>query len=644
MFSFFRRVTNSRVGRWIAAFFLIAILAGFAASDLRNFGSGNVGFGMGSSTLAQVGGDQVTEKDMSQAVDRRLQEVRQQQPTADFATIAGDFQPLLESLINQKAVLAFADKFDFHLSKRMVDGEIAQLPGARGLNGKFDDRSYQQFLTQQKLTDAQVREILGGEMLQRMLLVPVVTNARVSVGMATPYASMLLEQREGEAAAIPIENFRAGLKATPAQLQQFYTANRARYIVPEQRVLRIALIGPEQVAGVTATDQEIAAYYNSNKATYAAKDTRSVSQVVVQSQAAAAAIAAKAKAGTAFAAAAGNGGAVSTLSDQSRDAYAGVAGAQAAAAVFGARQGETVGPFKSDFGWVVAHLDSIKAQPGKTLDQARGEIAAKLNVDKRKQAIEDLVDTVQNATDDGANFVEAAAKAKLTATTTPLIMANGTSRANAAYKAPADLAPVIKTGFDIAQNDPPEIVNLPGDKGYAMVSPAQIVPAAPAPLATIAERVTKDWTDDQARQRSAAAAQAIAAKVQRGMPLAQAVKEAGANLPPVQPMSFRRIQVASAKGPVPPVLQMLFTLVQGKSRLVPDPQGGGYFVVKVNKVIPGNALAQPTLISRMQGELADPLQQEYAQQFVAAMRAELKVKRNESAINALRARLASAAQ
>ena len=38
---------------------------------------------------------------------------------------------------------------------------------------------------------------------------------------------------------------------------------------PSSASLRIARIGPEQVAGVAASDQEIAAYYNANQATYA---------------------------------------------------------------------------------------------------------------------------------------------------------------------------------------------------------------------------------------------------------------------------------------------------------------------------------------------------------------------------------------
>ena len=57
------------------------------------------------------------------------------------------------------------------------------------------------------------------------------------------------------------------------------------------------------------------------------------------------------------------------------------------------------------------------------------------------------------------------------------------------------------------------------------------------------------------------------------------------------------------------------------------------------KITPGNALIQPGLISRMQNELADALSQDYAQQFVAAVRADMKVKRNEDAIKALKARI-----
>jgi peptidyl-prolyl cis-trans isomerase D len=644
MLSSLRALQKTKIGTAIVALFFILILIGFASTGVTDFGTGNLGFGSSSSTLATVGNQKVTEQEMSEAMQRRLQQVRQQQPEASYATIIGDLDAILGELIDEKTLIAFAQKYHFPLSKRLIDAEIAQIPQTRGVDGKFSEQNYQAFLAQQRMTDSQVREILAGGLLQRYLVTPVAANARVSTGMARPYASMLLESREGEAAAIPLGAFRSGLKPSDAEIQKYYAANRNRYMVPEQRVLRIARIGTEQVAGVTASDQEVASYYNSHKADYAPKETRDISQAVVQDQATANGIAERAKAGATIAAAAapaGGNAAVTTLKGQTREAYSSVAGDKAAAAVFAAPSAGVVGPIQTDFGWAVAKVDSVKTTGGKSPEQARAEIASKITAEKRKGAIEDLVDKVQSAIDDGSNFAEAASRAKLTVLTTPLIAAAGTARSDPGFKLPADLAPALKTGFQVEANDPPEIVTLPNDEGYAMVSPSQVEPAAPAPLAKVRDQVEKDWIDAKAMERARAVGTQIEAKVAKGMPLAQAVKESGVPLPPVQPLAGRRIQLAMAQGPVPPGMRLLFSLAEGKSKMMADPQGRGFFIVKVNKITPGNAMLQPALIGQMQNELQQGVSEDYAREFLAAMRQELGAKRNESAIQATKSRMVS---
>jgi peptidyl-prolyl cis-trans isomerase D len=645
MLSFFRRISNSKIGTWVVAAIGVAILAGFALADLSNFGTGQIGgLGMSSTTLAKVGDQQVTDQDMSDAMQRRLQQVRQQRPEADYSSIIGDFNDVLAALVDQSSLLAFADKYHFGLSKRLIDAEIAQIPGTKGLNGEFSEQAYQQFLQQQHLTDGGVRQIISGDLLQRLMITPIVANARVPVGMASPYASLLLEAREGDAAIVPADAFKAGLKPTDAQVQQYYTANRSRYMIPEQRALRIARIGPEQVANVTASDQEIAKYYNDNKATYGASETRSLSQVVVPDQASANGIAQRAKGGATLAAAAapaGSNAAVTSLTDQSQQSYAGVAGNAAATAVFAAPSGAVVGPIKTAFGWAVVKVDSVKKVTGKTLDQARAEIAAKLNTDKRKGAIEDLVAKVQDSLDNGSNFTEAVGAAKLPVTTTPLITANGTSRTDSSYKLPPELAPVLKSGFAIEPNDEPEVVALTGDQGYAVVSPSQVVPSAPAPLASIHDQVAGDWINDQALQRARSAADQIAAKAGGNVSLADAIKSAGVAIPAPRPIAARRIQISDAQGNVAPALKLLFTTGVGKSKMAANPQGGGYFIVKTDKITPGNAMISPGLIGQVQNELNQASAADYAQEFLADIKRDMKAKRNESAIQAFKARLVS---
>jgi peptidyl-prolyl cis-trans isomerase D len=643
MLASFRRLSKSKIGTGIMAVVLLAILAGFALADLSNFGTGIPGFGLGSSTLAKIGGEEINEKEMSDAMERHLTQVRQQNPNADYPSIAGDVDPLLAEMIDQSAVIAFANKYGFDISKRLIDAEIADLPGVRGLNGKPSVQGYQQLLAQNRLTDAEVRRRLTAQIAARYLLLPVSAVARVPVGVASPYAQMLLEEREGEAAVVPFTAFTAGLNPSDPDLQRYYAANRSRYVVAEQRVVRFARIGPDQVANVAATDQEVEAYYKANQSAYAAKETRDFTQVVVPDQATANAIAARAKAGAKLAAAAAPAGAnaaVSSPAAQTREAFASVAGDKVAAAAFSAPSGDIVGPVQSDFGWAVIRVESVKTIGGKSLAAAKTEIAAKLTGEKRKEALEDLVDKVQDSVEGGSNFSEIAAASKLPVTTTPLIMANGTSRADAAYKVPAELAPALKTGFDIAPSDQPEIAALPDKSGYVMVSPSEVVAAAPEPLAKIRDRVLGDWTAAQGLVRARAAAAAIAAKSSKGMSLADAVKQSGATLP-IQPLKARRLQIAQANPEVVPALRTLFSLPAGKARMVSDTQGRGFFVVKVDKVNPANALAAIPLIGQMRSELQQATSDDYARQFVAAIREDIKVRRNEDAIRALKQRFAT---
>ena len=640
MLSSFRNLSKSWTGKILAIVFLLLIAASFMLGDIQNVLSGGGSFGGGGDSLVKVGSERVTDRDMSRAMDRRLQQVRQENPEADMSAIAGDFDELLSSLVDAETLEAFANKFDFILSKRLVDGQIANIPAAKGLNGQFSEASYRAFLQQQRVTDEEVRWIIRNGLFQQLMIAPAVVNARAPVGMARPYASILLEAREGDVAFIPTAAFRAGLKATPADIQRFYTANQRRYMLPEQRVIRIAKIGPEQVASVQPSDKEIADYYNANRAAYVPKETRVITQAVLPDQAAANALLQRIRAGQTFAAAAAPAGfsaADISLGPQSREQFTSVTNTQVAAAAWGAAQGALVGPVQSPNGWHVIKIESIERTGGKPLAAARAEISEKLAVEKRKQAIENIVDTVQNSLDDGSSFQEAAASAKLNVTETPLITGTGTSQTDAAYRFPAELAPALKTGFELAENEPPLVESLPNDSGYVMVAPSRVVPAAPAPLESIRQRVAEDWLADQATQRARQLAQSIANKAGTAA-LADAAK--GAPVPVrVEAVGARRIQLSQFQGQVPPPIAMLFSLGQNKARMVAGSKDEGFYVVKVKRIIPGNALNQPALINRTQQEMQQSLSQEYGAQFLNAMRQAVGVKRNDKAIAAAKAKI-----
>ncbi|MFP5329516.1 MAG: SurA N-terminal domain-containing protein [Alphaproteobacteria bacterium] len=642
MLTSFRKATKSTVGTIVIALIGLFIIIGFAMGDIQSLSLGNAG--MGSSTLAKAGSIEITDREMSDAMQRRLAQVRQENPEADYASLARDFDPILEELINQKALEAFAKKHGFVLSKRLVDAEIANIPNARGLDGRFSEQSYQAFLARQRLTDAEVRAIISGGLLQRLLMIPGASNARVPVGIATPYASMLLEERQGDVALIPLAPIEARLKPTAAQLQQFYSKNRNRYMVPEQRALRLARIGPERLSNVTASDQEIEAYYKANQAAFGAKDIKVISQAVVPDRNVANQIAQRARGGQSFVDAvkpAGLSAADISVGPQTRQEFASLAGEKVATETFkaGVGAGAVVGPVQSELGWHVVKVDSVRSQPGKSLAAARAEIATKLTEEKRKQALADLVDKVQDALDGGSNFAEAVRIANLQVTTTPLVTASGVARDNPSYKFPDELAPALKSGFELSPTDDPVLEQV-SEEVFVLVAPVRVVAAAPAPFPTVRAQVERDWKRTEASRQARALAESIAAKARGGTSLADAVKQSNASLPPVQSASARRIQLTQMGGNVPAPLRAIFTTAAGRTQVGADNEGRGYFVVKVNKIVPGNALNRPALIGQVQTEFAQPLSQEYAQQLLGAIREEVGVKRNEAAIAAARKRMA----
>lgn len=644
MMSSVRRMSKTAVGSAIFILFLLTIAASFALQDMSNLNP--MGSGSSSQRLAKVGGQEVTEQELSDRLQRRLTEVRNEQPTADYTALAGEFDSIVASLIQQRALSAFAGANGVIVSKRLVDAEIAKLPQARGLDGRFSQDAYNAFLANARMTDAQVRDEITQVILNRAMLAPAAMGARVPTGVARPYAEMQLEVREADVALIPTNIFLAKVgEPTSAQIDAFYRASLRRYTVPEQRVLNIATFGPENVAGVVASDKEIADYYNANQATYGAKSQRIISQVVLPAKASADQLAAKLRSGTSFTDAArplGYSASDISVGPQTQEQFAGLTSADVAKAAFAANTpNAVVGPIRSDLGWHVVKIDGIQQIGGKSLAEARGEIAEKLTSDKRKNALADLVANVEDAIADGKNFAEAVAGAKLTAIKTPPITAGGVARSNPGFTLPASAAPALRAGFDLGQDDEPVVETLPNDAGYALVGVDSIIPASPAPLASIRSQVVTDWKQKQASDRAKAIANDVAAKVGKGMGLGEAIRSANAGvaLPQPEATKVRRIQLAQMGGNVPPALAMMFSLAEGRSRMVADPQGRGFVIVKVTKIVPGDVTLQPGLVAQLQREFSQPLQSEYAEQFTKAMAVEVGVKRDDEAIEAARKRI-----
>ncbi|WP_312489649.1 SurA N-terminal domain-containing protein, partial [Sphingomonas sp.] len=529
MLSFFRRIINSKAGVIVTFIVLGVIAIAFAAGDVSNV-AGMAG-GLTGSTVAKVGDAKVTVDDLRTAAQNEVAAYRQEQPTLDMAQFiaAGGFEGVLQREVTGLSLEQFGKDQGMVVSRRLIDGQIASIPAFRGPNGQFDPALYQQLLAQRKMTDAQVRTDLQRTLFAQQLTVPTIGATQMATQMALPYASLLLEKRQGEVGYIPTRLVGAGAAPSDADIQTFYTRNVQRYTLPERRVVRYALVTPASVAAQSApTDAEIARYYQTNAARYAATQKRDVTQVIVADQAGANALAARAKGGTSLADAARAAGLEASIQKGvDKATYATQSSPAVADAVFGAAQGAVIGPVRGPLGFVVARVDAVTQVPGKTLAQARAEIVTELTKQKQAAALGETRNAIEDSLSGNATFDEVVADRKLQAQTTPAVTAQGAAPEAPAFQPTPEQRAMITAAFTAEEGDAPQIVPVGEDGGFAVVGVGQIQRAAPRPLAQVRQQVIADLTADRARAAARKLANAVLAKVNKGMPMAQALKETG---------------------------------------------------------------------------------------------------------------------
>ena len=643
MLTFFRKIIFSRIGALVTLLVVGLIGIAFGLGDVTGLRSQALN-GQSSTTAATVGGETVSVNQVRNDTEGLLNMYRNQAPQLSMAEFIsrGGLDGPLESRLNSMAMEQFAHSQGIRIGKSLIDNQIANIPGVRGLDGKFDKDNYNRLLQMLRLNDQQMHDQMARDLISQLLLGPIAANAtdklKGPAGVATPYASILLEKRSGTMAFVDTKKMPAGAPVTDAEATAYYQRNIARYTVPERRSASYALVTLDELKKRAApTDDEIAKAYEAQKAKFASGETRSLRQVVLQDQKAANDLAAKVRGGTAIdAAAKALGLEAATISDVNKTAYAGQSSPALADQVFGAAQGAVVGPTRTPLGWVVAHLDKITQVAGKSLDQAKPDLIKELSAQKLPVVSEELRDQLDDAIAKHQTLDQIAASLKLTVQSTVPLTANGTDpTATTPVKPDPNQAPLYQLAFQSQAGDDPQLAPYGQDGSFVIAKLDKVIPAAPRPFATIADQVKKDITIERQVKAARDVADAIIAKVNKGTPLAQAMAESGIKLDGTKPISANRAQLfATKQAPAPLVL--LFSKPKGSASLIEAPYKGGWFIIVVDSIEKGNAAGNAQLVDKMRGDLGATLGDEYRQQFARAIRDKIGVKKNDAAIAALR--------
>lgn len=640
MITFFRRFFSSRLGLGLTLGFLALIAFAFASSDVAN--QGVFGGVSGGDRVAIVGDEKIGNAAFSRTVSSALDQVRRENPTVTMAAFAaqGGLEQVLEQMIDRYAVAAYAKKYGLRAGENLINSEILQIGAFRGADGNFSNDAFQAALRQQGLTEATLRRDLADSMLATQLLAPGLSGVQMPKKLATRYAALLRERRDGAVAFVPAAVFAPQGDPSKEELTAFYRENRDNYIRPERRVLRYATFGVDNLkANVAPTDAEIAERYKRDRSRYSASETRVFTQLIVPTQDAAKALREKVLSGSSLAAAArGAGFSTTEVGPLDKQAFANNTSEAVAAAAFAAAQGGIAEPARSPLGWHVVRVDRINRIAQRSLAQVAPEIREQLLAEKRAQALADLSARVEEQVSEGAALSQVAEELGIALEATAPITADGRVYGNQAASLPPQLQGAVSTAFQMEEGEP-QLAEIVRGTTFLIFEVSDITPSAAAPLEEIREQVVLSWRLAEGAKKARAAADRVIKRVRDGATLAAALRQENAALPAPDQLSLDRQQLLARGQQIPPALALMFSMAEGTTKRLEGPDNIGWFVVDLENIETPEVSADDPLIASTRRQLRGPIGEELAAQMTRAMRAEIGVETNPAAIDAVRRQL-----
>jgi len=512
-------------GSGIVKFLLMGLLllagAGLVLMDVGGFFKGNLAPG----TVIKGGGVNISANEFNRIVDRALRSV---QMGPQEAYQMGLINEIAASEIQNRLLANKAEDMGFVVSDEALARQISKLAEPLETQGRSKKEAIQQILRNQGISEEEFLGAVRSEMgnnLVRMAIMPPDT-------LASPLLARALYRYDHETRdvkAVVLDNKSATLPALPDDktLEDYYTANKMLYAVPETRTITLATLKPEMMAkNATVSDEDVLADYNRNAASYTKPVQRRIEQALLKTQEDAQTLLDALKSGKTM---------KESLDESS---YLGIENfAQAgllpeiAGPVFDAQKGDVIGPIETALGFHVLVLKDILPEQKVPFEDVKNQIRKDLEHTAQINAMFETSTTIEDRIAAGDPLDDLVKEYGMTTEKIGPFGANGyDSQGGDAFKPyGADRTKLIEGAFELNEGEVSPIIET-ADGQFRLVQVDQITPETHKPFADVKEDVKKRWTAEQQRALTQEKAKQIAESLKTGKSLEDVAKENGLSI------------------------------------------------------------------------------------------------------------------
>jgi len=497
---------------WVVKGILILIAISFAAF----FGVSDNPF-QRTTQLVKVGSEDVGVNEIATAFNREMQNIAPLlggQLTTEQAVRLGLLDQAISRVVARNLFELGARDSGVVIGTQQVAGAIRSSPQFQSGVG-FDRLAYETYLARNGLSEGEFVALLSQDLSRQQY----VGSIRAGQTAPRPLLDTVYRYREERRVADVAVVLDAAMAdpGTPDEtaLMSYYDGHPDAFMAPEYRALTIAALSPEELALEIAVDEaEVAEAYELRRVSYETPERRTVDQALFEDQASAQRAAALIGEGRTF------DGAVEEVTGEAPIALGEVGRAElfdvaVADAVFGAAVDTPTAPVEGPFGWAIYRVSAVSPGSVRTFEEVREELAAELALERARDDIFEVMNTVDDVLAGGASIEEAASASAVRVVTTAAIAQDGTGRDGqrvggvASESAVLEIAFATENGFDSLVSETPA-------GGFFVVRVDGVTEAAVRPLDEVRDDAIAAWQADQRRTAAQAKADAVVDQLEAG--------------------------------------------------------------------------------------------------------------------------------
>ncbi len=421
------------------------------------------------------------------------------------------------------------DQEDAHLqlelSDEVIRAAIKSNPAFVGPDGQFNRQQFDQILALNHLTEDGLITRLRTEIPRGDLLQALTAGVRIPAPVIDAIYRYRSETRVADVVTIALATATGVGTPSDADVQKFYEAHKDMFKAAEFRGFTLASLGIADLASeVTVSDADIKKMYDDRKDDLAIPEQRQVRQILAPSEDKAKAAEDALAAGQDFATVA------TTIAGQDPQTIdLGLVKASdlpkpLAEAAFGLTLDKPSQPIKDSLGWHILLVTKVEPPRTPSFDEAKQQLKDELTQEAEADRLDHIANQVDDALAGGTSFADVAAKYHLKLTTITATDVGGRDPAGKPVSIPVSPQDVLRLAFDTGENEISR-VNATEDGTIFVIRVDKITPPQTKPVADVKDQIVTAWTTEQKQDAVKKQADALAAAVAAGTPLAKAAAD-----------------------------------------------------------------------------------------------------------------------